>query len=439
MVSPPGIALAILLVGPVALGTGLVNGQTPPGDLPPPPGTLERELSLPSDAKDGPGIATGGPSLENPIEIPFLLEGGRIIVDASIDGTPSRPFIFDTGARNIVTPDVAGTLNTSEVRSARLGGVGPATSQADMVKVGQITIGDATITDQVVAVADLPNTFVDRGSRPRVAGLIGSDLLAAYAVTIDYARRILTLNNPGFKPHAAFSLPLSFAISPEGYSLPSVTAELDGVSGDFVIDTGANGEIFLSGTFERENNPFAHYRKVLTLLSPGGLGGPTNVQFGFGEHLNLGPATLTPPVVAGPTDPADFRHSGAGLLGAGILSQFVVTIDYRSGRAYFAPVAGRKLGSVLHGTGMAFYKPDHEGFDVLDVLAGSGAERAGLRPGDRIVEVAGQPARALSVSDVDHLSAFPTHTFSHGSDVRQSPAQPRHRSDVAVRTSTRHA
>ena len=111
------------------------------------------------------------------------------------------------------------------------------------------------------------------------------------------------------------------------------------------------------------------------------------------RHLNLGPATLTPPVVAGPTDPADFRHSGAGLLGAGILSQFVVTIDYRSGRAYFAPVAGRKLGSVLHGTGMAFYKPDHEGFDVLDVLAGSGAERAGLRPGDRIVEVAGQPAR----------------------------------------------
>ena len=66
---------------------------------------------------------------------------------------------------------------------------------------------------------------------------------------------------------------------------------------------------------------------------------------------------------------------------------------------------------MLHGTGMAFYKPDHEGFDVLDVLAGSGAERAGLRPGDRIVEVAGQPARALSVSDVDHLSAFPTHTF----------------------------
>ena len=87
---------------------------------------------------------------------------GVVIVDASIDGTPSRPFIFDTGARNIVTPDVAGTLNTSEVRSARLGGVGPATSQADMVKVGQITIGDATITDQVVAVADLPNTFVDR-------------------------------------------------------------------------------------------------------------------------------------------------------------------------------------------------------------------------------------------------------------------------------------
>jgi hypothetical protein len=99
LVSLPGIALAILLGGLATLGTGIVRGQTPPSDLPPPPGTLERELSLAPEGKDSPGMATGGPSLANPIEIPFLLEGGHIIVEASIDGTPSRPFIFDTGAK----------------------------------------------------------------------------------------------------------------------------------------------------------------------------------------------------------------------------------------------------------------------------------------------------------------------------------------------------
>jgi C-terminal processing protease CtpA/Prc len=78
--------------------------------------------------------------------------------------------------------------------------------------------------------------------------------------------------------------------------------------------------------------------------------------------------------------------------------------------AYFEPVPGRTLASVLHGTGMILDKPDHEAFEVLDILKGTAAERAGLRRGDRIVEIAGHPARDLDNADLQVLSATPAHT-----------------------------
>ena len=59
---------------------------------------------------------------------------------------------------------------------------------------------------------------------------------------------------------------------------------------------------------------------------------------------------------------------------------------------------------------MILDKPDHEAFEVLDVLKGTAAERAGRRRGDRIVEIAGHPARDLGIADVQALSSAPAHT-----------------------------
>jgi predicted aspartyl protease len=408
------LLLSIVLAGAAASPAG---AQQRPDDLPPVPGALERELSLPPLRKPDAIDLGGGPSLSNPIEIPFILEGGHIIVEASIDGNPPKPFMFDTGASIVIMPDIAHALNAPVARTARVGGIGPKVSQVEMIKVGRITIGAAALEHPTAAVLDMPNTLVDRGSRPRLAGLIGSELLARYAITIDYERHTLTLNNPGFRPQAAaFSLPLGFSISQDGLTHPSISAELDGVAGDFIIDTGSGGQIFVSEKFQREHAPFANYAKVLSFLSAGGIGGRTNVELGFGKLLRFGPVSFAPPIVVGATDAANPKlgrsstaHT-AGVIGAAILAQFIVTIDYQSERAYFEPVAGRKLPSILHGTGMIFDKPDHEAFEVLDVLKDSAAERAGLHRGDRIVEVAGRPARDLSVSDVQSLGTAPAHT-----------------------------
>ncbi len=191
-----------------------------------------------------------------------------------------------------------------------------------MIKVGRIAIETAILEQPSVSIVDIPNVIVDRGSRPRLAGLIGSELLARYTVTVDFTRHTLILNSPGFRPQSAtFSLPLGFAMSLDGFSHPSISAELDGVAGDFVIDTGAGGQVIVSDRFQRGHRPLAESGKTLQFLSPGGMGGRTNIQLGFGKRLSIGPLTLSPPVVAGGTDAGGARlGSSAGLIGNAILS-----------------------------------------------------------------------------------------------------------------------
>jgi hypothetical protein len=199
--------------------------------------------------------------------------------------------------------------------------------------------------------------------------------------------------------------------STAGVCLPSIAAELDGVAGEFAIDTGSGGEVFVSDGFRRDHQPFAESGKTLQYLSPGGIGGHTNVQLGFGKRLRIGPLSLSPPFVTGSTDASGPRQpASAGSIGNTILSQFIVTFDYQSVRAYFEPVAGRTLPTDLHGTGMILDKPDHEWFEVLDILKGTAADRAGLRRGERIVEIAGHPARDLGIADFQALSSTPAHS-----------------------------
>jgi hypothetical protein len=45
----------------------------------------------------------------------------------------------------------------------------------------------------------------------------------------------------------------------------------------------------VSDGFQLEHRPFAESGKTLQFLSPGGIGGRTNIRLGFGKRLRIGP------------------------------------------------------------------------------------------------------------------------------------------------------
>ena len=302
-------------------------------------------------------------------------------------------------------------MKAQAVRSLRAGGIGAEVSQVEIIDVGRIAIGAATLEGQKMGVLDIRNVVLDRGSRPRLAGLIGSELLSRYAVTIDYTRRTLTLRTPGYRPQGAkFSLPLGLAISPDGLSHPSIPAELDGIAGDFILDTGASGQVIVSEKFQETHQLFSGTGTILDFMSPGGIGGRAGMRMGLGKELHIGAFAFSPPIVAG-IDRGNSTWRGsrvahaAGLIGNGVLANFIVTLDLAAAHVYIEPVADRPHATTIFGTGMVLDKPDRDTFEVIDVLGGSAAERAGLHRGDRLVAVAGHPARELGIQRGSYLRA----------------------------------
>lgn len=85
-----------------------------------------------------------------------------------------------------------------------------------------------------------------------------------------------------------------------------------------------------------------------------------------------------------------------GLIGPEVLRQFTVTFDYGALAMFLEKNARYGRADRWDGTGM-WLGQRGDAFAVLDVMPGSPAADAGLRVGDEIMSIDGQPTKALSL------------------------------------------
>jgi C-terminal processing protease CtpA/Prc len=84
----------------------------------------------------------------------------------------------------------------------------------------------------------------------------------------------------------------------------------------------------------------------------------------------------------------------AGNVGAGVLQRFNIVFDYGRQRMIFEPNANYAKPDAFDRAGMWVNQAD-DGFEVVDVFAGSPAAEGGIKAGDHIVAVDAQPATRL--------------------------------------------
>jgi predicted aspartyl protease len=203
-----------------------------------------------------------------------LMKDGRILVPVAINGTPEY-MLVDTGAPlSTLEADTVAALGLKTQRmyeGTLFNSLGQSFNALAMVP--SLAIDQAHATNLRFPVAP---TRMSRD--PRMAGLLGADLLRHYDIELDFANRKLNLFLQDHCPGKVIYWPASTVavvpvhIAESGHII--VPVQLDGQSVDAVLDTGAGYSIL---DLETAQHQFGLQPGTAALTPEGHYGGDTGV------------------------------------------------------------------------------------------------------------------------------------------------------------------
>lgn len=329
--------------------------------------------------------------------VPFELLGGHIHLHVMLDGHGPFTFVCDTGGQNILTPEVAKTLGVAVEGALQGRGVGEKSADVGFAKVKQLTLGAATLDNQVFAVFDL-SELAGVGGTP-FDGIVGYEVFKRFVVRVDYETSKLTLTLPSaYKPSGKGTVvPFTF----DG-THPQVDGTIDGIPGRFTIDTGSRSSVDLLRPFAEKHQFAEKLGAKLEGITGWGVGGPSRSLIGRAHRLALGGVIVESPVTllarnerGGFTDPYI-----AGNVGSGVLARFNLTFDYGHKTIVFEPNPRAPARDTYDRAGLWMNATADGTFEVIEVIAGAPAAKAGLQVGDRVLAIDGKATPDLRLPDV---------------------------------------
>jgi hypothetical protein len=332
--------------------------------------------------------------------LPFDLVDNRVFVEARLNGSGPFHLLLDTGAGGLtISTDVAQQLGLHVADAGDDQGVGEKTVHAGQAQIARLQMGDlifADIDSNVMDLSDAPQVF---GTK-HFDGIIGSPVFERMVVKHDYVNRVLTFTAPDKFDYTAAGVIVRFE---RPRQIPVVAASLDGVAGNFGVDTGARSSLLLYGPFCAQNHLQEKYGAKLEGVTGWGIGGPVRSLLARASTLQIGDVTARDLVIRLSTQKTGATTSSAmaGLIGPDVLSQFEVTFDYARTRIIFEKNKnyGRRDSYDRAGIWMG-QSPDGKHFTVVDVIAGGPGAAAGVKPNDQILAINGQSTSNLILPDV---------------------------------------
>jgi len=329
--------------------------------------------------------------------LPFDLVDSRVFVAARLNGRGPFHLLLDTGAGGVtISTDAAQQLGLHVGEAGDGQGVGEKTVHAGEARIAQLQMGDLTLADvetNVMDLSDAPQVF---GSKP-FDGIIGLPAFERMVVKHDYVNRVLTFTAPDKFDYAGVIVHFE-----RPRQIPVVAGVLDGVAGNFGVDTGARSSLLLYGLFCAQNNLQQKYGAKLEGVTGWGIGGPVRSLLARAKELQVGDVVVRDLVIRLSAQKTGLTTSSAiaGLIGPDALSQFDVTFDYARTRIIFEKNKnyGRRDSYDRAGIWMGQDK-DGKHFAVVDVIAGGPGAAAGVKPGDEILAINGENTANLILPD----------------------------------------
>lgn len=236
---------------------------------------------------------------------------------------------------------------------------------------------------------------------PEVHVVVGAAALSQFAVQIDWSHDRLRLLAGGriagtpYEPHGAVRVPLHLAED----GTPVIRASLDGRNMAFAVDTGSEETFLQSRSQVKRLHPSGELRYTRVR-------GRDSRRLLRLNHLTVGRAVWRRPVVFDDSrdDPGE-----TSTLGTRFLQRFDLVVDSPGHTLYLTPRPGwQDATESWMGTGLVLDDSQRGRLLITELIVGSPAASAGLRPGDEIVEIGGKHVKDLAPEDLARVSSEAT-------------------------------
>lgn len=264
-------------------------------------------------------------------EIPCRVVQNLVLLDVRLNARPAVA-LLDSGAdATYVDAGAARAAGATEGSPVTTTGAGVGTQSGWEAKGLTLSLGGIKRT---VARAFALRFPIPGG--PRVEAVVGHELFAEYVVEIDYSGHRVRLYDPKtYRPATgAKTVPITLErnvpFASMGLALPGATAKPIRI----LVDTGVNVGLYLTGSFAARERLTQQYPDAPSSPDGTGIGGGTKARLLRGIKLDFGGASLATDawfdVSSGGETGVGARFDG--LLGGGVLSQYVVAFDEPHGR-----------------------------------------------------------------------------------------------------------
>jgi hypothetical protein len=346
--------------------------------------SVEGRFAMPTTVPNDFSMAPGTTSTTFPIQ----LANNHIFLDVKVNDQGPFHFIFDTGGQGILNPDVAQKLGITPEGAMQAGGAGAGTVQTGFAWVPKVQLGGATMTHQAFAILPL-GAVMGAVEGVHIDGMVGWETAARYVMSIDYGHETMTLTMPGpaVKP-AGVQVPFVFV-----ETVPEINATVDGLPGQFIVDTGNRNALVLYSPFVDHNGLRAKYAPKVAGVAGYGIGGPTTAQLTRVGSVQIGSINVVDVLTGLSQDKTGALADPyiSGNIGGGLLQRFIVTFDYPDRVMYLDRYPQFDQATVVDRSGLVLVAA-RSGIKAIGVLSNTPASEAGIAPGDTIVTVNGKPA-----------------------------------------------
>ena len=342
------------------------------------------------------------------VRIPFELYNNLVVVPVVLNGMLPLRFVVDTGVQTsiLTQKSFSDILNLPYHRKYTISGPGNKRLVEAYVTT-DVSLRLPGVHGDGHALLVLEEDYLELRNYlgTDVHGILGYELFSRFVVSINYAKKIMTITNPKlFKPKKKYArLPITVEDT-KPYFTTSLTLK-DGTQIDvkLLMDSGASHGLLLE---PQSDSALVVPEPNIESYIGRGIGGEITGKIGRIGSLKLGDFVLKNPISSFP-DPNSYMDSlkagtafRNGTIGGEILSRFTVIFNFPREEVYLKKNGSfkKKFYYNLSGLVIKAKGSDLKTFEIVEVRKQSIAEKSGIQEGDIVLSINGVSTRNLNLA-----------------------------------------